>query len=262
RLNRPPLRGATVILLCEADWKTRRSEGLEVAAELAGRLGLSFAYAPGLGIKRRGRPGFTGFVGNAILCAEPLHDVRMVPLPGLRPPGRRTIFHGMPVGFIATAILDGHPVTLGVAHLERWGGPQFRAEQLGKFLKVFPAHGPAIIGGDFNTATTEVVGGRDIVRVMGLMLAGPRRFRDPVPYEPLFGLLREAGFEIDGANLPLAPTFTFTRLIPRLLRPKLDWIAIRGLRAVPGSAAVVAPRTSAFAPRVSDHDFIVCDVEP
>ena len=183
-------------------------------------------------------------------------------MPRLRPSGRRTISQGMGVGIIATAVLGGHPVTLGVAHLERRGGADFRAEQMGKFLAVFPADGPAIIGGDFNTATTKVVGARDIIRVAGLMLAGPRRFRDPVPYEPLFGILRKAGFEIDGANLPLAPTFAFTRLIPRWMRPKLDWIAIRGLRAVPGSAAVIAPRTSAFAPRLSDHDFIVCDVEP
>ncbi len=119
-----------------------------------------------------------------------------------------------------------------------------------------------MVGGDFNTATIEMPGLHRLLRVARLMLAEPRRFRNPVPYEPLFERLREAGLEIDGANLPLAPTFTFTRLIPRMLRPKLDWIAIRGLRAVPGSAAVVAPRTSAFAPRVSDHDFIVCDVEP
>src|SRR6202789_2756972 len=43
-LRRPPLAGADVIILCEADGRTRRSFNREVAAELAAALELSFVY--------------------------------------------------------------------------------------------------------------------------------------------------------------------------------------------------------------------------
>ena len=51
------------------------------------------------------------------------------------------------------------------------------------------------------------------------------------------------------------------RAIPPALRPKLDWIALRELQAVPHSARVIPARSSFFAPRVSDHDFVMCDVQ-
>jgi hypothetical protein len=38
-------------------------------------------------------------------------------------------------------------------------------------------------------------------------------------------------------------------------------LALRGLKPVAGSAAVVPARMSLFAPRFSDHDFIMCTVE-
>jgi hypothetical protein len=50
-----------------------------------------------------------------------------------------------------------------------------------------------------------------------------------------------------------------SRLVPPLWRPKLDWIAARGIRPVKGSAAVVSARTSILGRRVSDHDFVMCE---
>jgi hypothetical protein len=93
------------------------------------------------------------------------------------------------------------------------------------------------------------------------MLISPRRFRSPQRYEPLFERLREHGLEIDGANVPNRGTFTFSGAIPRLYRPKLDWITLRRLRPVPGSAKIVSPRLSIATRRASDHDFIAVDVE-
>ncbi len=129
-----------------------------------------------------------------------------------------------------------------------------------QLLSAFPSDGPAVIGGDFNTTTIEWPRSLALVKVAALMMMNPRRFRDPVGREPLFDRLRGAGFRIDGVNLPLRPTFTFTRFIPPMFRPKLDWIAVRGLRPVAGSAAIVPPRASIFDRRASDHDLVVCEV--
>ncbi len=258
--RRPPLRDAGVILLCEADWRTRRARGREVAAELASMLKMSFAYAPSYGV-RRGGATISCFFGDAILSREPLVDVRTVALRSPPTPRRRRRLVGKQVGLIASAVIDRRAVTLGVAHLDRNASPRFRELQMADYLAAFPSDGPAVLGGDFNTTTIGWAGNASaILKVLSLMMTEPRRFRDPVPYEPLFERLFEAGFEIGGANAPRIPTFTFTRFIPPFLRPKLDWIAVRGIRAVPGSAAVVAPRVSPLARRASDHDLVVCEV--
>ena len=62
-LRRPPLADADVIMLCEADWRMRRSAGREIAADLAAaaryelrlwsRVRESAFVAPGLGLSRQ-----------------------------------------------------------------------------------------------------------------------------------------------------------------------------------------------------------------
>jgi hypothetical protein len=93
------------------------------------------------------------------------------------------------------------------------------------------------------------------------MATSPWRFRYPEAYEPLFADLSRAGFEVRAANVPGKPTFTFHRAIPPMLRPKLDWIALRELPPIAGSARVVTARKSFFSARVSDHDFVMCEVQ-
>src|SRR5579885_383769 len=88
-----------------------------------------------------------------------------------------------------------------------------------------------------------------------------RRFRRPQRYEPVFRQLSEAGLAIDGVNAPHKPTFTFNRAIPPVFRPKLDWIGVRSLAPVAGTAAVIPARPSFFSSRVSDHDFVTVEVD-
>jgi len=128
-------------------------------------------------------------------------------------------------------------------------------------LRRFAPSGPIILGGDLNTTTTRLDSPGAFVETTRAMLLNSRRFRYPERYEPLFKRLMENGFEYRGANALGRPSFTFTRLIPPWFRPRLDWIALRGLEPVAGSAAVVPARPSFFAPRVSDHDFIMVDVK-
>ena len=266
RLSQPPMAGAAVILLSEADWGLGRSRRRRCAADLADLLSMSFAYSPEFAFGRDPSH-FTSYFGNAILSAAPLENVRIVPLPmlydwtkkrlGGTTPGTRRV--GQRGGVVASIELGGRTVTLALAHLENRIGPAGRTQQMTQFLGAMPPRGPAIIGGDLNTTTINLLRRRDCAALLAHLVFDPRRLRNPQPYEPLFKLLEQAGFEYRDANQPLAPTYTPIGLIPPFMRAKLDWIMLRELRALPGSARVVPARRRLR--RLSDHDFVVCDFE-
>jgi endonuclease/exonuclease/phosphatase family metal-dependent hydrolase len=258
-----PLNRASIILLCESDWRTARAGNREVAAELAALLGMSFAYVPEFGL---GKPGaeINAFLGNAILSANPLDDVRAVGLP--QPPGSSTGYwrrrrFGGPAGLVAHATYSGIRIAIGVAHLASRCNPAGRERQMRAYLADFPRQGPAIFGGDLNTTTTHLGSHHAMVRTAAQMLLNPNRFRQPQRYEPLFERLAEHALEIHGANLMGRSTFTFSRAVPRAFRPKLDWLATRELTAVRKSAAVIPARPSILSSRVSDHDFVMVDIQ-
>jgi endonuclease/exonuclease/phosphatase family metal-dependent hydrolase len=259
-LRREPLKDPDLILLSEMDWRMRRSGRRETAAELAADLGMSFAYIGEFAVPlREGKA--VSCLGNAILSNRPLTDVRVLPLPKMATRRRVRRMVGGPAGLAAKVLVNQRPLVLGVAHLNSRSNPGGRELQMKQYLRGFPAGGPAIIGGDFNTTTVNLSSPAAFIRVMALSLLQPRRFRNPQRWEPLFRRLREAGFEIAGANVSGAATFTPARLVPPVVRPKLDWLAVRGLRPIADSAAVIPARTSFFSPRFSDHDFIMCRVE-
>jgi endonuclease/exonuclease/phosphatase family metal-dependent hydrolase len=261
-LARFPLNRASVILLCESDWRTARTGNREVAAELAALLGMSFAYVPEFGLGRAGGE-IKAYLGNAILSANPFDDVRAVGLP--QPPGSEIGYWmgrriGAPAGLVAHATYAGIRISIGVAHLASRCDPSGRERQMRAYLADFPRRGPAIFGGDLNTTTTHLGSRRAMVRTAAQMLMNPQRFRQPQRYEPLFERLAEHALEIHGANVMRRSTFTFSRVVPRAFRPKLDWLATRELSPVRNSAAVIPARPSIFSPRVSDHDFVMVDI--
>lgn len=255
--RRPPLDRADVVLLCEADWRLERSGGREIAAELASALGLSFAYVPEFAMGAAGPR--EALIGNAILCTQPLEDVRGIVLPRFSSTWRRVSLAGAPRAITASARFGGRRIALGLAHLNSRCAPALRARQMAVFMNALDPGEPAIVGGDWNTTTMELATPASLVMVAARMALRPRRFRYPQPYEPLFDELARRGFATDGANCAGAPTFTFARAIPPPMRPKLDWIAVRDLSAISGSARVVPARPGWRAVRVSDHDFVVCD---
>lgn len=264
-LKRPPLADADVILLCEANSGTRHQRKYDVASELAAALDMSYAHIPEFGIKFDGK--FVEHWGNAILCRQPLDDVVAVAMPNPRKsrqaPGLDSRFTrvGTPTGLHASARFGGETITLGVAHLNSRCTPAKRERQMAAYMAEFPPTGRAIFGGDLNTTTTELKGLPAIAAVAVKLIASPRRFRAPEALEPLFERMKELGLETDGVNVKYRATFTFSGFIPRVMRPKLDWLAVRGLRAVAGSAAVIAPTNSLFSRRASDHDFVRVDLE-
>jgi endonuclease/exonuclease/phosphatase family metal-dependent hydrolase len=256
-LRRPPLKGAGLILLSEIDCNVRRSLNRDVAAEMAEALGMSFVYMPEFA-PRSQMPRPVSFLGNAILSGYPLMKVRSLALPNYRMPRRLRPLIGLPRGGVATINPNGQEITIGMAHLNSRTGPGGRERQIVQYLKGLPEAGPAIIGGDFNTTTVTLMTPRGVIRAMMLQALRPGRFRKPISYEPLFGRLVAAGFGIEGANVLGKATFALSGVVPRWMRPKLDWLALRGVEAVPGSASVVAAKTGVIGRRVSDHDFVTC----
>jgi endonuclease/exonuclease/phosphatase family metal-dependent hydrolase len=192
----------------------------------------------------------------------PLAAARMVTLPTTRMSRRNARLIGEPRALIVSAGFAGRTLTLTAAHLHSRWSPQGRARQMAALLDHLEPQrdGPVILGGDLNTTSTTLDSRYAIARVPLQIALQPRRFRHPERHEPLFGGLERAGFEFREANVPGKPTFTFHRAIPPLLRPKLDWIALRGLKPVAGSARVVPARESFIHQRVSDHDFVMCEV--
>jgi endonuclease/exonuclease/phosphatase family metal-dependent hydrolase len=267
-LERPPLRGADIVLLCEINGKSQTpdSHGAETAIALGEALGLSCAYIPEFGLRPPGGEVYS-YIGNAILSAAPFDDVTAVAMHRPRTPMawpihmRRWERVGVPTGLVTRAKLGGKDVTVGVAHLHSRCPPAERGRQMATYLESFPTSGRAIFGGDLNTTTTELSSRAMILATARRIIADPQRFHSPQAYEPLFEHLRRVGLEVDGANVPNRPTFTFSGLIPRRIRPKLDWIAVRDIRPVAGTAAVVSPRSRIMMRRLSDHDFVTVELE-
>jgi hypothetical protein len=265
-LAREPLRGAGVILLSEADFGTIRSGRRKVASELADALGISCAYVPEFGLQNSAGK-IVSYLGNAILSREPLEDVVAIALPKVstryprmpRSLGRVTRI-GNQAAIVAKIRVRGTPIWICVAHLDSRAHPAGRELQMASILEIFPPGGPAVLGGDLNTTTVELIDPASVRVVLRDMLLNSRRFRDPRAYEPLLGRLEDAGFTTRGVNVEGRATFTFARIVPPWMRPKLDWLALRDVQSVPGSARVIPARPGYFATRVSDHDFIAIDV--
>ena len=267
-LQRPRLRGADIVLLCEVSSKrqTASSPARDVAAELGAMLGMSCAQIPEFGLSPDGVE-IASHIGNAILSSVPFDEVAAVAMHRPQTPlvwpvrMRKWRRIGTPTGLLTSVKFAGKQVAVGVAHLHSRCPPIERARQMDAYLESFPAAGRAIFGGDLNTTTTELSSRALLWATVREMIGNPKRFHAPQAYEPLFEHLREAGLKIDGVNVPNRPTFTFSGLIPRRMRPKLDWLAVRDLRPVAGSAAVVTPRSRILMRRLSDHDFVTVDLE-
>jgi endonuclease/exonuclease/phosphatase family metal-dependent hydrolase len=201
------------------------------------------------------------FAGNAILSSQPFTHVRAVPLANWQSGKQRHEPDFAPRGGLASAIFNGRHITLGVAHLSARWSPAGREQQMAEFMAALPTRGPVLIGGDFNTTTVDLSSRVALLNALGKSILRSRRFRSPETQEPLFKQLDAAGFDFRSLHVPFKPTFTFTTMIPPFMRPKLDWLAVRQLSAVPGSASIVRARPYTFGRQVSDHDFVMCEID-
>ena len=144
-------------------------------------------------------------------------------------------------------------------HLESHSDPQERADQLEVLLDAidgFAQGAPALIGGDMNTSSLGFEHA-DPARLGAALRDDPERFGNPVPHEPLFGLLERRGYEWRACN-------QLDRGTQRKKSPSargvlhLDWIFCRGLRA--SAAEVVAAVDPESGEALSDHEAVAVTV--
>ena len=142
---------------------------------------------------------------------------------------------------VAASIAVGGEKALFVSvHLESHSDPAHRAEQMRRLFDAVDAiapTGPAVIGGDLNTAALRSV---------------PDSLARPERHEPLFSLARERGYAWTDANAD-GPTERTAEAGPPPLA-HIDWFLVRGLRA---SAPAIVPAVDPGGTMISDHEMIV-----
>ena len=211
-LEGPHLRRADLVFLQEIE--SHDTEGLSRAGQIAARLGMSYAYAPGYGLRAGGSHGV------AILSRWPLRDLELVELPR-----ERVVFNSARrVALGATALVPGRALRVYSVHLDNRINPTARRRQLAPVLAAASGSKlPVIIAGDMNTSPFCWIG--HVV---------------PVPCghqgDRLEALVRERGFD--------APA-TGSGRTSQWLNMRLDAVYTRGLAA----RAVGVERSV----RVSDH---------
>lgn len=222
------LRDPDVILLGEMDLGMARSSNQHTTREMAGALGMNYAYGveflefTGGELQEREQypgPNQWGYHGNAILSRYPLSNLRMLRFPGIekwydgkaygasesewiqkRLGGRMALF---------ATVRIGRDVTLISAHLESSlrdsPARRIQTEMILEELKSYPDDTPVILGGDLNG----------------------------IPSESMFESLRGAGFKIEDSNDTRGGTLQRSENGKVVLGDKyIDYLLVRGLRVV------------------------------
>ena len=252
-----------ILLLTELDRGMARSGNLDTPAELAAALGMAHVFAVeyielGLGDARErtwhvGEANRDGLHGNAILSRLPIERAAMSRLDrdgtwfqGERNGERR-------IGGRNSAIAEIAGITCVAVHLESHSDPAHRAAQtriLLDDLEAFAETGPAVIGGDFNTAT---------VAHAAKGTASPDQLLDPVPHEPLFAVMAERGFAWEPCNtLGVATQRSRPDGTPAPPFGRIDWLFTRGLAA---TAPATIPATDPAGRALSDHEILAVTIE-
>jgi len=270
----PGLARADLLTLNEVDLGMARADNRDVAADLAGTLGLHAAWAPlflettlGRHEDEReagGRENQESLFGLAILSRWPIGETRIVELPS--PTRYQYDSEGMYGRFIAlTAVIERPfvPFLAVTTHLEVHRTRGHRAEQMRVLLEQLDKERlPVLLGGDFNSHTFDrgrwwdpVVGAVVLASWPGAALRRRLLWPDQgEAREPLFDDLARAGFEWDGltdrqptlhlrfarvpeASAPLAAPLVRPILAwaERRAHLRLDWLAGRGWRGATGA---------------------------
>jgi endonuclease/exonuclease/phosphatase family metal-dependent hydrolase len=290
----PELAAADLLTLNEVDLGMARAENRDVAADLAGAMGLHAAWAPLFletthgrhddAREAAGRGNRESLFGIAILSRWPIGDVRIVELPS---PARFQYdsegMYGRFIALVASIERPAGPLVAVSLHLEVHRTREHRAAQVRVLLDhLRDERRPVILGGDFNSHTFDrgrwwhPLAGAAVLSISpGPLLRRRLLWPDRGPArEPLFDALRAAGFDWERV-VDRRPTLDlrFARvpeaegtLASPLTRPimawaegrahlRLDWFAGRGWQG--GSGATV--RGLDGPGRASDHAPLVAD---
>lgn len=245
--------GAGLVLLSEMDSGMSRTAQRHTTAELAGHLGMGWAYGVeflelSLGSETEREfcsdaENLRGFHGNALMARGGLSDPFLIRLPGrrhwfLQATDQPRLGERMAIGArIDTA--QGAFIAVST-HLESVADAPQRTAQIRHIIDVTEAQFPGLpilIGGDLNT---------------GNHIGGDWRL------ETLFDAARDRGFAVHGGPEGMMTTrpSLITRWPERAM--KLDWFLARGLR-ISGSA--ILPALDADGQPLSDHDPVLCRIE-
>jgi endonuclease/exonuclease/phosphatase family metal-dependent hydrolase len=195
----PWLGRADVILLQEIESHGRERESR--AGQIAARLGMSHAYAPGYGLKGGGSHGV------AILSRWPLSELELVELPR-----EEVVFNSARrVALGATVHYPGRAVRIYSVHLDNRINPAARRRQLAPVLAAAAARDqlPVIVAGDMNTSPFCWIG--HVVPV-------PCGRQD----DRLEALVRERGFQVPARDVGATSKW---------LGMRLDGLYTRGIEA-------------------------------
>jgi endonuclease/exonuclease/phosphatase family metal-dependent hydrolase len=255
-----------VALLTEVDIGMARSGNRHTVADLALPMGAGYVYALefaelGIGDDREmvwheGEVNTFGYHGNAIVSRHALHDAFAIRLDdGAYWFNGRETADQRRIGFrnaVAARIGEGKNALWCVsAHFENRTTPEKRGDQARRLVDAINERAgalPVIIGGDFNTLTLPT-DPEELRRI----------FDDPSPIEPMFAVMREAGFEWRFANLPEASCRTRPDGTPEPPFTRIDWFFTRGLEA---SDPATIPAIDADGTAISDHEALRVTVSP
>ena len=240
-----------VLLLSEMDHGMARTDQRNNAREMAGALGMSYAYAAEfleLGLGSPTERAFCtddsnarGYHGNALLAKVPLHAPFAVRLHGHRQwfagPEQPRLGEWIAVG--ATLQTDAGPFLAIATHLESACDPSHREAQVEGLLDAIDTQFPdlpCLIGGDLNTGNHNDCDWRA---------------------EGLFRVARDRGFTPHGSpdDQPTTRPSLITRWPERAM--KLDWFLSRGLGI---SRTAVRPALDPTDRPLSDHDALVTQI--
>ncbi len=226
----PQARDMDIIFGNELDDGCRRSGCRNTSAEIAGAIGMNYAFAlEFIGLADPEDP--KGYGGNTLFSRWPIKRASVMHLPqgyNWYIDAQKRI--GERVAILAVLDVAGREVGAVCAHLENKTHAAARALQMRARLDATdrPLPGmPVFMGGDFNTNTYD---GADLEAAGNFLreqqLGMPPR--DVAAHEPLLSMAEAAGFTYRECN-DLASMTRRKPLPEGVLEMHLDWIFLRGL---------------------------------
>lgn len=258
---------ADVILLSEMDVGMARSGNRHTTRDIADSLHAGYAYAVefvelGLGTPEeearfKGQSNTKGLHGNAIVSTLPFCNPAKIPLDHGSLWFNLDWHHRRIGGRNALAVsLKGlnQPIMLISIHLETLTNPEGRARQVETILGYVEkeaAGGPVVLAGDFNLAALPFLD-------RPLDSETQSWFEEPEKFEPLFKLLRAAGFDWQNSNTRDQTRRAMNDGRPEPAVKRIDWFFTRGLVV---SNPKVWPAQDEKGKPLSDHEMITLDIE-
>ncbi|MEW1735593.1 endonuclease/exonuclease/phosphatase family protein [Nocardia beijingensis] len=258
--------GCDIVLLSELDKGMARSSNRDTIREIAYTLGYGYAFCvefveAGMGhqaesVEYADERNQLSLHGNAILSRFPLENCIIIPTisQGLwfdldwhhrRLGGRRAL--------VADVCVGPDRIRVSSVHFESLFNPAERLDEGRALLLQLTESGlPDIIGGDLNTHMIPSVSDHTGTH-------HPSWFHEPQVHEPLFGILREYGYDWTAANIPAHTRRTLSNGFPKPPHARCDWILPRTGTTCSRPETVFALNSAGYP--ISDHDLVTTVVD-